>query len=108
MYLPTKLLYDMSKAKVTGFAIHHPYYKDKLISNLTQTLIYFTNYLYLLCSLSNFIITSSFTYNVNTYTSQLKKVNKKEKSPKTFSIFITNTIMLFYSRFSPLYLFYYF
>lgn len=72
----------MPKANNDLFNIYYLYYKEKLINNSIETLIYATNYL--LCNLSNLLIAYFLIYDSSIYIALPNLVIKKRKLSKTF------------------------
>lgn len=69
---------------IVKFTIHHLYYKDKLVGNLTWSFIYIANFFHFLCNLGNISAAFLLTCNDSTCIIELGLVTKKSKSLKTF------------------------
>lgn len=83
VYSPTLALYKL----IDIFAIYYPHYKEKLVSNLTQTSIYTANSFYFgysLSNLENLSITSLFVYDGGACLTKLGILIKKGEPSKTF------------------------
>lgn len=79
-----KLLYNILKTGNHSFGIYHPHYKEKLVSNPTQTFSYIINCFYFLCNFDNlfatFLILAS---NNRACIALLGLVTKKAELPRT-------------------------
>lgn len=83
-YKVMKLLHNMPKASNLLFAAYHQYYKEKIISNLTRTIVCVTNYICFLCNWINLLIAFYLADNNGLCATKPGLVTKKEKLPKTF------------------------
>lgn len=89
-----KLVYGIPKVGNPSFVIYHLYYKEKLVNYVTRTFICIANYFYFLYSFGNLSVAFFFfARDGGACAAWLSLVAKTEKPPKTFLIYITDTII---------------
>ena len=108
LWLPPKpsLLASALFDCIVEFGTYHPHYKDKFVSNSTQTFVYAANYLCFLNGWNNLSTTSLFACDSGACTTELGLVTKKRKPPKNFLYPLLDTFqplsLIFSSTFSEI------